>query len=119
MYLAIRVLLSALVVVAVAEIAKRSTLFGALVASLPLTSILALIWLYQDTKDVSRVTTLSSEILWLVLPSLILFIVLPVLLKRGVTFYPALGAAGLCTGARLLRDDHADATLQRSVRSAS
>jgi F0F1-type ATP synthase assembly protein I len=97
MYLTLKVLLSALIVLVVSEIAKRSTLFGALVASLPLTSILALIWLYQDTKDATRVATLSSEILWLVIPSLILFIVLPLLLKRGVTFYPALGAAALCT----------------------
>jgi F0F1-type ATP synthase assembly protein I len=97
MYLTLKVLISALIVVAVSEIAKRSTLFGALVASLPLTSILALIWLYQDTKDVNRVATLSGEILWLVIPSLILFIALPLLLKRGVAFYPALGAAAVCT----------------------
>jgi F0F1-type ATP synthase assembly protein I len=96
MYLAIKVLISALIVLAVSQIAKRSTLFGALIASLPLTSILALIWLYQDTKDANRVATLSSEIVWLVIPSLILFIVLPLLLKRGVTFYPALGASTLC-----------------------
>jgi hypothetical protein len=97
MYLALKVFISALVIVAVSEIAKRSTLFGALVASLPLTSILAMIWLYQDTKDSSRVATLSGEIAWLVIPSLILFIVLPLLLKRGVTFYPALGVSALCT----------------------
>ena len=97
MYLVLKLFVSASIVLAVSEIAKRSTLFGALVASLPLTSILALIWLYQDTKDVNRVATLSSEILWLVIPSLILFIVLPLLLKRGVAFYPALSAAALCT----------------------
>jgi hypothetical protein len=97
MYLTLKVLISALIILAVSEIAKRSTLFGALVASLPLTSILALIWLYQDTRDVDRVATLSSEIVWLVIPSLILFIALPLLLKRGVAFYPALCGAALCT----------------------
>jgi hypothetical protein len=97
MYLAFKVLISALVIVAVSEIAKRSTLFGALVASLPLTSILAMVWLYQDTKDTTRVATLSSEILWLVVPSLLLFVLLPVLLKRGMNFYPALGIAAGCT----------------------
>ena len=85
--------LSAAVIVAVSEIAKRSSLLGGLLASLPLTSLLAFVWLWQDTRDAQKVAALSNSILWLVLPSLVLFLVLPVLLKRGVNFYPALGAA--------------------------
>ncbi|MBL9171341.1 MAG: DUF3147 family protein [Verrucomicrobiales bacterium] len=85
--------LSAAVIVAVSEFAKRSSLLGGLLASLPLTSLLAFVWLWQDTRDAQKVAALSSSILWLVLPSLVLFLVLPALLKRGVHFYPALGAA--------------------------
>lgn len=85
--------LSAAVIVAVSEIAKRSSLLGGLLASLPLTSLLAFVWLWQDTRDTQKVAALSNSIVWLVLPSLVLFLVLPVLLKRGVHFYPALGAA--------------------------
>ena len=85
--------LSAAVLVAVSEIARRSSLLGGLLASLPLTSLLAFVWLWQDTRDTQKVAALSTSILWLVLPSLVLFLVLPVLLKRGVHFYPALGAA--------------------------
>jgi hypothetical protein len=85
--------LSAAILVAVSEIAKRSSLLGGLLASLPLTSLLAFIWLWQDTRDTAKVAALSTSILWLVLPSLVLFLVLPVLLKRGVQFYPALGLA--------------------------
>jgi hypothetical protein len=96
-YLTFKILVSALVIVAVSEIAKRSTLFGALIASLPLTSILAMVWLYEDTKDAARVAKLSSEILWLVAPSLLLFAVLPILIKRGVAFYSALGVSAACT----------------------
>jgi hypothetical protein len=97
MYLAFKVLLSALIVAAVSEIAKRSTSMGALLASLPLTSLLAMIWLYQDTKDASRVAELSGGIFWLVLPSLLLFIVLPLLVRRGMSFYPALALSAACT----------------------
>jgi len=97
MYLLLKFIISALIVVAVAEIAKRSTVFGALVASLPLTSVLAMIWLYRDSGDANRVAALSGEILWLVLPSLLLFIVLPVLIRRGMEFYPALGISCACT----------------------
>jgi len=85
--------LSAAILVTVSEIAKRSSLLGGLLASLPLTSLLAFIWLWQDTRDAARVAALSTSILWLVLPSLVLFLVLPGLLKRGLNFYPALGLA--------------------------
>ena len=92
-YTIIKFALSAAVLVAVSEIAKRSSLLGGLLASLPLTSLLAFVWLWQDTRDVQKVSALSTSIFWLVLPSLTLFLVLPVLLKRGVNFYPALGLA--------------------------
>ena len=88
----IKVLLTSLLVVAIAEIAKRSTLMGAVLASLPLTSILAIIWLYTDTSDVARVADLARSIFWLVLPSLALFLVLPAALKAGWGFWPSLAA---------------------------
>ena len=90
-----KVLLSAVVIVAIAEIGKRSSFWGGLLASLPLTSLLAFVWLYQDTREVQKIADLSWSIFWLVLPSLVLFVVLPVLLKRGMGFYPALGSAVL------------------------
>ncbi len=96
----IKVLLTSLLVVAIAEIAKRSTLMGAVLASLPLTSILAIIWLYTDTSDVARVADLARSIFWLVLPSLALFLVLPAALKAGWGFWPSLaaGCAASATG---------------------
>jgi hypothetical protein len=99
MYLLFKLVLSAAIIAAVSEIARRSTLVGALVASLPLTSVLAMIWLYHETGDASRVADLSREIFWLVLPSLLLFVTLPWLLKRGWTFYMALAVAIGCTTA--------------------
>jgi ABC-type dipeptide/oligopeptide/nickel transport system permease subunit len=92
-----KIALAALIVAAVALTAKRSSLFGALVASLPLTSILAMIWLYQDTRDADRVAALAMNIFWLVIPSLVLFIVLASLLRKGVAFYPSLLAASVST----------------------
>jgi hypothetical protein len=97
MYFFVKILISAVVIAAVSEIARRSTWFGALIASLPLTSLLALIWLYQDTRETGRVAQLSMEIFWLVIPSLLLFVMLPLLLRRGVSFYPALSLAAGCT----------------------
>lgn len=90
LYLALKFAISAAAVVAVSEIARRSSLFGALVASLPLTSLLAFVWLYRDTGSTERIAALSASIFWLVLPSLLLFVLLPVLLRAGLGFWLSL-----------------------------
>jgi hypothetical protein len=104
-YTILKFAISAALIVVVSEISKRSSLIGGLFASLPLVSLLAMIWLYHDTQDTQKVAALSSSIFWLVLPSLALFIALPALLKRGVNFYPALIMSTLvmlaCYGAML------------------
>lgn len=97
--LIVKILITAAVVVAVAEIAKRSTLWGAALASLPLTSLLAFVWLYLDTGDTRRVADLSQGIFWLVLPSLLLFVVLAFLLRSGWAFWYSLGVSCVVTAA--------------------
>lgn len=97
LYYAVKVLLSALVIVAVSEIAKRHSGFAALIAALPLTSLLAFIWLYLEGAGESRVAELSQQVFWLVLPSLALFLLLPVLIKSGVGFWLSLAGAGAAT----------------------
>jgi hypothetical protein len=94
---ALKIGLSALILVAVAEVAKRSTFWAAALASLPLTSLLAFVWLYLDTGDVQKVATLAGGIFWLVLPSLLLFVLLPILLRHGWGFWLSLAASGAAT----------------------
>lgn len=93
----IKVLLSALVIAAVAEIGRRSTIIAAVLASLPLTSILAFVWMHLDGSDPQQIAGLARDILWLVLPSLLLFLTLPALLTRGHAFWPSLLAACVVT----------------------
>lgn len=90
MYFFIKIAITAIIVAAVSELARRYSLLAAALASLPLTSILAFVWLYQDTKDTQKIIELSYGILWLILPSCFFFVLLPVLLKSGIKFYPAL-----------------------------
>ena len=90
---ALKIGLSALILVAIAEVAKRSTFWAAAVASLPLTSLLAFVWLYLDTGDLQKIATLSGSIFWLVLPSLLLFVLLPLLLRSGLGFWFSLAAS--------------------------
>ncbi|MFA9460285.1 DUF3147 family protein [Thiohalorhabdus methylotrophus] len=92
-YYLTKTVITAILVVAISEVAKRSSLIGGILASVPLTSVLAMVWLYVDTGDVARVSALASSIVWLVLPSLVLFVVLPWLLHRGVSFPLALTVA--------------------------
>jgi hypothetical protein len=89
-YFAVKIIATSVLIVTISEVAKRSTLIGALLASVPFISVLAMVWLYIDTKNVERVSALSTNIVWLVIPSLPLFIVLPVLLRRGINFYLSL-----------------------------
>lgn len=96
---AIKVAVTAIVVVAVAEIAKRSPFWAALLASLPLTSLLAFVWLYLDTGESERVAELSHSILWLVLPSLVLFVSLPLMLRAGWGFWGSVASSCAVTAA--------------------
>lgn len=90
LYTVVKTVITALLVVAISEIAKRSSLIGAILASVPLVSVLAMIWLYIDTRDVEKISSLATSIFWLVLPSLVLFVVLPLMLRAGYHFYLSL-----------------------------
>lgn len=74
----------------VSEVSKKTGYLGGFIASLPITSMLALFWLYNDTKNSDKVAELSIGILLFVIPSMVFFIVLPILLKRELNFYLAL-----------------------------
>jgi len=92
-YYIVKIAVTSTLVVLISEVARRSSLAGAVLASVPIVSVLAMIWLYIDTRDVAQVSALSLDIVWLVLPSLVLFLVLPLLLNRGVGFFPSLGVS--------------------------
>ena len=93
MYYVVKIAITTFLIVLIAEIAKRSSFIAAILASIPLVSVLAMVWLYIDTQDVNKVSELATSVFWLVIPSLALFISLPILLKQGVNFYVSLGIA--------------------------
>ncbi len=93
LYFIIKAAISGFIAAAAAEIARRYPGWGGLVASLPLTSLLAMIWLWRDTGDPQKVAELTTGIFWFILPSLALFLVLPLLLRSGVAFWIAMAAS--------------------------
>ena len=97
LYLAVKALISGVIVAAVSEIARRSPAGGALLASLPLVSGLGMIWRWRDTQDVERMAAHVGATFWYVLPSLPMFVVIPLLLRAGIGFAPALVAGCVLT----------------------
>lgn len=97
MYLLIKFALSALLVVVVSEVSRRSGWIGGLLASLPVTSLQAMIWLYWETRDTQKISDFSTSVVFFLLPTFLLFLLLPQLLKRGMGFLPALGISCLVT----------------------
>ena len=85
-YYFIKTVITALIIVTVSEVAKRSTFLGAIIISIPLTSLLAFIWLYFDTRDYQKIIDLSYGTIILTIPSFTFFIILPVLLKMKQNF---------------------------------
>ena len=89
-YLIIKTLITAMVVVAASEIAKRSSIFAGIIISIPLTTFLALMWLYWETNSQDKVIALTHSTLMMVIPSLSFFIFLPILLKNNLSFFPSM-----------------------------
>ena len=102
LYYLIKVVVSALLILAISETAKRHSGFAALIASLPVTSLLAFIWLHVESAPNEQLAELSGQIFWLVLPSLVLFLTLPFLLRAGVNFWLSLILSMAATAAAYL-----------------
>ena len=96
-YLIIKTLLTAIIVVVVSEISKRSSLLGGLIISIPLTTFLALIWLYWETHNINKIIDLTNSTLFMIIPSLSFFIFLPFFLKINYSFILSMALSVLLT----------------------
>jgi hypothetical protein len=101
-YLALKAGLSGIIIAIVSEVARRWPGFGALIASLPLVSVLGMIWLWHDRPDAANMAAHAQATFWFVLPSLPMFLLIPWLLRQGVGFWPSLLAGCALTVALYL-----------------
>ena len=90
LYYLIKLIITTVLIVLISEIGKRYSLAGALLAAIPLVSILAMTWMYIDTGSSQSAVEFSQRIVWLIAPSMTLFILFPVLIKKGLGFFPSL-----------------------------
>jgi len=93
-----KLFLTAGIIVVISEVSKRLPLLGSLIASLPLISVLGMVWMYGETKDVIRIAEHAEGTFWYVLPSLPMFLLMPFLLRKGISFPAALSAGIALTG---------------------
>jgi predicted neutral ceramidase superfamily lipid hydrolase len=97
LYYIIKIVVSALLILAISEIAKRHSGFAALVASIPLTSLLAFIWLHLESVPSERIADLSMQIFWLAVPSLVLFLTFSFTIRQGMSFWTSLAISVAAT----------------------
>jgi hypothetical protein len=86
MFNATKIIVSALIIFIASEIAKRDTLVGAIIVSLPLISLLSIIWIYIETRDIERIISFSYSIFSMIIPSFSFFLTLPYFLKKNISF---------------------------------
>ncbi len=88
----VKVLLTALIILFVTKIQVFSDKLSALLIALPLTSILAMVWMWQGNESTARIAGHAEGTFWFVLPTLPMFLILPWMLRQGWSFWTALGA---------------------------
>ena len=86
----IKITITAVIIVIISEISKRLPLLGSLIASLPLISVLGMIWIFSETKDIQKIITHAEGTFWYVIPSLPMFLLMPWMLRKGISFYISL-----------------------------
>jgi len=94
----VKLFLTAGIIVVISEVSKRLPLLGSLIASLPLISVLGMVWMYGEAKDLIRIADHAEGTFWYVLPSLPMFLLMPFLLRKGISFPAALSAGIALTG---------------------
>ena len=92
-----KAVLAGIIIAAIAEVGRRLPTAAALIASLPLVSILGMIFLWQAKPDVENMAVHAQSTFWFVLPSLPMFMLIPVLLRNGVGFWASLAAGCVLT----------------------
>lgn len=98
MFFLVKVITSGIIIGIVTEISKKYTLTGGLIAAMPLTTLISLIWLYVETKDMSLLAEFSKSVFWGIFPALMFFLPAMFLFKKGYNFYFILFACFCCFG---------------------
>ena len=93
-----KIALTALIIFSIAQVSERSTLMAAVLASIPIVTVLSMMIMHHEGQSAVEISGFAKDIVWLLIPSLLMFIVMPWLIdSRSWDFYPALAAGLACT----------------------
>ena len=98
LWYSIKLVLTAAIIVLISEISKKLPILGSLIASLPLISVLGMIWMYGEKTDTEKIASHAEGTFWYVLPSLPMFLVMPWMLRKGISFPVSLSTGIVLTG---------------------
>lgn len=98
LFLIVKIVVSGLIIGLVTEISKKYTITGGLIAAMPLTTLLAIIWLYVETKDLSLIREFSRSVFWGIFPALMFFLPAMFLFKKEANFFVVLTICFLSFG---------------------
>lgn len=87
MMIIVKAVVSGVLIALASEAAKKWPLWGAVMVSIPLTSLLTAMWIHIETADVEKNATFLRNVFWAHLPTLVFFILCPILLRAGVNFW--------------------------------
>jgi len=90
MHIIVKAIISAIIIVALSELAKRLPVISGLLAAMPLTTLLVILWVYIDTQDIKRILQFSTSVLWALIPTAFFFIAFVIFLKKGIGFWSSL-----------------------------
>jgi hypothetical protein len=93
----VKTFISALIIVVVVEISKRSSTLAAFLLALPIVSITTFVWIYVDSKDKIKIADISQETFWYVIPTLPMFLIMGWMLRNDYNFYLSLFGCGVLT----------------------
>ncbi len=99
---AVKVILTCAIILGVNEVSKKDVLFSAILVSIPLISVLSMMWMHHDGTETKKIAQFGRDVFWLVLPSLLLFIVMPLMIDRGIGFWTSLGTGIFITACAYL-----------------
>ena len=94
----VKLLVSAGIIVLISELSKKLPLLASLIASVPLVSVLGMVWMYGEKVETEKIAAHAEGTFWYVLPSLSMFLLMPFLLRKGISFPAALSAGIALTG---------------------
>lgn len=93
-----KLVLSALIIAVITEVAKKHTNLGGFIAAMPITTLLSMFWLYYETKDLTLILNFLSAVIQGVFITFLFFVPCIILLKKGCGFYVSVFVSLLTLG---------------------